>query len=61
MLQEPISWEVIDPFVLLAYANLATSETLSQWLLACLNFILDSHLLCWCKWNKYNVAIDPKY
>ena len=61
MLQEPSSWEVIDPFVLLAYANLAASETLSQWLLACLNFILDSHLLCWCKWKKYNVAIDPKY
>ena len=30
-------WEVIDSFVLLAYASLAASRTLLKWLLACLN------------------------
>ena len=35
-------WEVIDPFALLAYASLAASRSLLQWLLACLNFNLDS-------------------
>ena len=40
--------EVIDFFVLLPYANLAASITFSQWLLACLNFSLDSEdSLCW--------------
>ena len=29
-------------FVLVAYASLAASRTLLQWLLACLNFTLDS-------------------
>ena len=37
----PSFWEVMDSFVLLAYASLATSKTLFQRLLACLNFILD--------------------
>ena len=46
--REPSFWEVIDSFVLLAYANLATSRTLLQPLLACLNFNLDSgDLFCW--------------
>ena len=41
-------WEVMDSFVLLAYAILAASRTLLQRLLACLNFALDSaNLLCW--------------
>ena len=39
---EPSFWEVMDSFVLLAYASLAASRTLLQRLLACLNFILDS-------------------
>ena len=39
--REPSFWEVMDSFVLLAYASLAASRTLSQQLLACLNFTLD--------------------
>ena len=35
---EPIFWEVMDSFVLLAYASLAVSRTLLQQLLACVNF-----------------------
>ena len=46
--REPSFWEVMDSFVLLAYASLAASRTLLQRLLACcLNFTLDSDLLCW--------------
>ena len=37
--QEPSFWEVMDSFVLIAYASLAASRTLLQRLLACLNFI----------------------
>ena len=45
--QEPSFWEVMDSFVLLAYASLAASRTLLQRLLACLNFTLDSEdLFC---------------
>ena len=40
--QEPSFWEVLDSFVLLAYASLAASSTLLQQLLACLNFTLES-------------------
>ena len=40
--REPSFWEVMDSFVLLAYASLAASRTLLQRLLACLNFTLDS-------------------
>ena len=43
--REPSLWEVMDSFVLLAYANLAASRTLLQRLLACLNFTLDSENL----------------
>ena len=39
---EPSFWEVMDSFVLVAYPSLAASRTLLQWLLACLNFTLDS-------------------
>ena len=39
---EPSFWKVMDSFVLLVYASLAASRTLLQWLLACLNFTLDS-------------------
>ena len=35
-------WEVMDFFVSLEYASLAASGTLSQRLLFCLNFTLDS-------------------
>ena len=35
-------WEVMDSFVLIAYASLAASRTLLQRLLACLNFTLYS-------------------
>ena len=40
--QEPSFWEVMDSFVLLAYASLAASRTLLQRLIACLNFTLKS-------------------
>ena len=45
--REPSFWEVMDSFVLVAYASLAASGTLLQQLLACLNFTLDSEdLFC---------------
>ena len=48
--REPSFWEVMDSFVLVAYASLAASRTLLQRLLACLNFTLDSEdLFCWYK------------
>ena len=51
--REPNFWEVIDSFVLVAYASLAASRTLLQRLLACLNFTLDSEdLCCWYKRKK---------
>ena len=51
--QEPSFWEVIDSFVLVAYASLAASRTLFQQLIACLNFTLDSEdLFCWYKPKK---------
>ena len=40
--QEPSFWEVMDSFVLLAYASLAASRTLLQRLQASLNFTLKS-------------------
>ena len=49
--QEP---SLMDSFALLAYVNLVASRTLLQWLLACINIILDSEeLLCWHKWKKW--------
>ena len=45
--REPSLWEVMDSFVLAAYASLAASRTLLQHLLACLNVTLDSEdLFC---------------
>ena len=50
---EPSFCEVMDSFVLLAYASLAASRTLLQQLLACLNFTIDSEdLFCWYKRKK---------
>ena len=46
--REPSFWEVMDSFVLLAYASLTASRTLLQRLLACLNFTLDSEGLSFC-------------
>ena len=46
-------WEM-NSFALLAYASLGASRTLLQWLLACLNFTLDSEdLFCWYRWEKW--------
>ena len=51
--QEPSFWEVMDSFVLLAYASLAASRTLLQRLLACLNFTLESEdFSLWYKQKK---------
>ena len=51
--REPSFWEVMDSFVLVAYASLAAPRTLLQLLLACLNFALDSEdLFCWYKQKK---------
>ena len=48
--QEPSFWEVMDSFVLLAYASLAASRILLQQLLTCLNLTLDSEdLFFWYK------------
>ena len=46
----PSFWEVMDSFVLLAYASLASSRTLFQRLLSCLNFTLESEDLSF--WDK---------
>ena len=51
--REPSFWEVMDSFVLVAYASLAASRTLLQQLLACLNFTLESEdFSLWYKQNK---------
>ena len=51
--RETIFWEVMDSFVLLAYATLAASRTLLQQLLACLNFTLKSdYFSLWFKQKK---------
>ena len=39
--REPSFWEVMDSFILLAYASLAASRTLLHRVLACLNFTLE--------------------
>ena len=52
--REPSFWEVVDSFVLLAYASLAASRNLLQRLLACLNFTLESEdLSFWYKQKKW--------
>ena len=44
-------------FVLLAYVNLAVSRTVLHWLLACMNFTLDSEdLLCRYKWKVISMS-----
>ena len=48
--QERIYWEVMDSFVLLAYASFVASRILLQWSLPCQNFTLDSEDLSF--WNK---------
>ena len=51
--REPSFWEVMDYFVLFAYASLAVSRTLLQWMLACLDFTFDSEdLSYWYKQKK---------
>ena len=50
--RDPSFWEVMDSFVLVAYASLAASRTLFQRLLACLNFPLDSEDLFCCYKRK---------
>ena len=51
--REPLFWEVMDSFILVAYASLAASRTLLKRLLACMNFTLDSEdLFCWYKRKK---------
>ena len=51
--REPSFWEMMDSFILLAYASLTASRTLLQQLLACLNFTLDSEdWSFWCKQRK---------
>ena len=51
--KQPSFWEVMDSFVLVAYASLAASRTLLQRLLACLNFTLESEdLSFWYKRKK---------
>ena len=52
-LREPSFWEVMDSFVLLAYASLAASRTLLQRLLACLNFTLEADFYFWYKQKRF--------
>ena len=42
MLREPSFWEVMDSFVLLAYASLTALRTPLQRLIACLKFTLEA-------------------
>ena len=47
---KPSLWEVMDSFVLVAYASLTASRTLLQQLLVCLNCTSDSEdFFKWCK------------
>ena len=51
---QPSFWEVMDSFAFLAHASLVAWKTLLQWVIACLNFTLDSEdLFCWYKWKKW--------
>ena len=49
--REPSLWEVIDSFVLVAYASLAASRTLLQRLLACTNEKSDFYEL----WQQHKL------
>ena len=57
--RESSFWEVMDSFVLLAYASLAASKTLLQRLLACLNFTLESEDFS--LWYKRKKVISMNY
>ena len=57
--REPSFWEVMDSFVLVAYASLAASRTLLQRLLACLNFTLESEDFS--LWYKRKKVISMNY
>ena len=57
--QEPGFCEVMDSFVLLAYASFAASRTLLQRLLASLNFTLESEDLSF--WYKRKKVISMNY
>ena len=60
--QEPSFWEVVNPFVLVAYASSAGSRTLLQQLLACLNITLDSEdLFCWYKQKSDFYELWPQH
>ena len=51
--REPSFWEMMDSFILLAYASLTASRTLLERLLACLKFSLESEdLSFWYKRKK---------
>ena len=59
MSQESSFWEVMESFVLLAYASFAASRTLLQRLLACVNFTSESEdLTFWYKkkWFLWTMA-----
>ena len=61
--QEPSFWELMNSFVSVLYASLATSRTLLQQLLACWNFTLNSEgLFCWYKQKSdfYEVWLQQK-
>ena len=51
--QGPSFWEVMDSFVLLAYASLVPLRILLQRLLACLNLNFSGNLFCWYKRKKW--------
>ena len=55
--REPSFWEIMDSFVLLAYASLGASRTLLQRLLACLNFTLDSEDLSVWYYRKKVISV----
>ena len=57
---EPSFWEVMDSSTLLLYGRLASSRTLLQRLLACLNFTLDlEDLTFWYKQKKWFLFTMP--
>ena len=57
---KPRFWELMDSFILFAYASLVASRTLLQRLLACLNFTLESEDLSFLhkrkKWFLWTMA-----
>ena len=59
--KQPSFWEVMDSFVLVAYASLADWRTLLQRLRACLNFTLDSEVLFRWYMQKKKKKISMSY